>query len=142
MKCLTNIISYSKKFSFSGHNVYYIINNFHDNLVSFPNMWDHSSNAIFDTCIRDNKYSIMIIGWILVNILKFILMSNSSFNIFAIHYIKGKKSGKIFIKQNPRVSSLFRLSKTSKTWLRQLLVSTMRLLTFKHCLKVRWLIAI
>ena len=85
-----------------------------------------------------NIDGVMAIGWILVNILKFISMSNSSFSSFVIYYI----SGKVSIKQNPRENSLSRLSKASKTWLRQLLVSTMKLLTFKHYLEVRWLIAI
>jgi len=52
---------------------------------------------------------------------------------------KKKQSGTVSIGWNSRESSLFKLLKASKTWLRWLLVSTIRLLTLKHYLEIRQL---
>ena len=59
-----------------------------------PNMQDQCSDIVFNTCIRNNKYDIIALGWILKDILKFIMMSSSCFNIFIIYCMKEKAIGK------------------------------------------------
>ena len=54
---------------------------------------------------------------------------------------KEKWSGKMSIRWKPEASSWFRLLKAGKIPFKQLLVSTMKLLIFMHCLGVRWQVA-
>ena len=62
LECSTNATSNSKKFSFYWWDIYCMINSFCNNFMSSPNVWDQSSNIIFDTHVRDDKYDILIIG--------------------------------------------------------------------------------
>jgi len=50
---------------------------------------------------------------------------------------KEKWSGKVFTKQKLEESYLFKLSKEKKTSFKWLFMSTIELLIFNHCLKVR-----
>jgi len=55
---------------------------------------------------------------------------------------KEKWLGKVFTRQKPRESSLFKLLKEGKFSFRQLLVSTIELLIFVHYLTISWDVAI
>jgi len=44
--------------------------------------WD--SKIVFNTYIRDNKNSVMIIEWSFIDVLKFVSMSDSCIDIFEI----------------------------------------------------------
>jgi len=56
---------------------------------------------------------------------------------FQLTEIEEKQLEKIFIKQNPRENSLFKLLKEEDTLFNWLLVSTIGLLIFKCCLGIR-----
>ena len=136
LRYLTDITSYGKKFCFSRYNICCIIDSFHDNLIFYSNMQDWSGNVIFNTCIRDDEHDIMTIEWTLENILEFTSISSSYFGIFVIYCMKEKTIRK----------SIYWLKFQRKffvqTWLRWLLVSTIRLLTLKNYLEMRKLVAI
>jgi len=66
------------------------MNSFHDNIMFSPNIRDGGSNVFFDTCVRYNEHSIRTIREVLVDVLKFIEMSSSCFDIFAFYYIEEK----------------------------------------------------
>ena len=55
--------------------------------------------------------------------------------------MKRKQSEKVSARQKPEENSLFKLLKEEKSLFKQLLVFTIGPLIFKHCLRVRWTIA-
>jgi len=57
---MTDFISGSKEFSFSGVNIGSIINSFGDNFLISANMRDQGSNFIFDTHICYDEYNILL----------------------------------------------------------------------------------
>ena len=95
LRYLTNITPHGKKFFFSGCDIHHILDGFLDNFIFSPNMQNQCSDIVFNTCIRNNKYDIIALGWILEDILKFIMMSSSCFGIFTIYCVKEKAIRKI-----------------------------------------------
>jgi len=76
MSCNLVAWSNSKKFHFSGVNIYGVINRFVNNIMVFMNVKDQSSNILLDACISDNKYYILIVKRIFIDIIKSIVMSS------------------------------------------------------------------
>ena len=67
-----------------------MMNSFYDNIIFSPNIGDGDNNVVFDTCVRCNEHSVGTIKGALIDILKFIEIGSSCFNIFAFYYIEGK----------------------------------------------------
>ena len=85
LRCLTNTTLYSKNFCSSRCDIHCMMDSFLDNFMFSPNMWDWYSNVIFNTCVRNNKYSVIILAWIFEDILEFIIISSSYFSILLQH---------------------------------------------------------
>jgi len=95
------------------------MNSFHDNIIFSLNMRNRGSNIVLDTYIRYDEHNIRTIGGALVDVLEFVEIGSSYFSIFIYFTIlKKKQLEKVFTNWKPGKSSLFRLSKTGKTWFR------------------------
>ena len=74
--------SNSKKLSFSEYNIYHIINGFGNDVLFSTDVWDRSSDVVFDTGIINNKYCVMIQLRILKDAIEFAIMGDFSINVF------------------------------------------------------------
>ena len=83
LKFLTNTTPYNKNFCSSRYDIHCMMDSFLDNFMFSPNMWDWYNNVIFNTCVRNNKYSIIVLAWTFEDILEFIIMSSSYFSILS-----------------------------------------------------------
>jgi len=68
--------SNSKKFHFSGVNIHGVMDRFVNNVMTFMNMRDQSSNIVLDACISDDKYCVLIVERIFIDIIKSIVISS------------------------------------------------------------------
>jgi len=57
-------------------NIHGVIDRFVNNVMAFTNMRDQSGNIILDTCISNNKYCVLIVERIFIDIIKSIAMSS------------------------------------------------------------------
>jgi len=64
------------------------MNSFGNDFMTSLYVWDQDSNIVFNTYIKYDKYSILIKRRILINVIEFVLMSNSCIGIFSVHWIK------------------------------------------------------
>ena len=87
---MINTTSNSKEFSFSRYYIYCMMNNFGNNFLSSINIQDQSSNVVFNTGIRNNKYCILINEWILIDATEFVMMSNFCIGVFSVNWMKRK----------------------------------------------------
>ena len=62
-----------------------MINSFGSNFLFSTDMWDQSSNVVFDTDIRNDKYYILIDKWILVDTIEFVTMNNFCISVFLVN---------------------------------------------------------
>jgi len=85
LRCSTNTTSNSKQFSFYSQYIHFMINSICNNFILSLCMWDWNSDIIFDTCIRYNEYSILVIRWLLIDVIEFVLTSNFSISVFSIN---------------------------------------------------------
>jgi len=110
LSCSTNVTSNSKKFCFCWQYIHNMMNSF-DNFIFFLYMYNWSSNIVFDAHIGYDKYSILINRWILVDVFKFVLISDFYISIFWLTQWKEKQLGKESTRWKLEDNSLFKLSK-------------------------------
>jgi len=78
--------SNGKKFNFS--NIYYVIDWFSNNFLSFINMQDWDGYIIFDISIWSNKHCVLVNERIFKDIIKSILMSIYNIRVLLIYWKK------------------------------------------------------
>jgi len=61
------------------------MNIFDNNILIFMNMWDWYGNFVLNTGIRDNKYYILISKGILIDGIKFVMMSSICISAFSVN---------------------------------------------------------
>ena len=83
-------ISDNKNFGFSRSYVYCIISKFGNYFLASTNMWYWGRHIVFNTGIRNDKYSILINEWIFVNAIEFVLISDYYVGVFLINWMKIK----------------------------------------------------
>jgi len=85
-----NTISNSEEFSFSGYYIYIMMNFFDNNILIFTNIQNWYGHFVLNTSIRDNKYYVLISKRILIDGIKFVIMSSFCISIFSVNWIKRK----------------------------------------------------
>ena len=85
-----NTISNSKEFSFGRCYIYCMINIFNNNILISTNMWDQHGDIVLNTNIRDNKYHVLISKGILIDRIKFVIISSFCIGVFLANWMKRK----------------------------------------------------
>ena len=85
LSCIIDTVSNSKEFSFSKYYIHCMINSFGSNFLFSTDMWDQSSNVVFDTDIRNDKYYVLIDKWILVDTIEFVTINNFCISVFLVN---------------------------------------------------------
>lgn len=85
---------------------------FVDDVMALLNVRYQGGYIVFDTCICNNKYSVLIIERIFIGLLQWVL--NVSMSLWLTE-VKENWSEKVSIEQKPGESFLFRESKEKRT---------------------------
>jgi len=66
LHCPIDFVFNNKEFNLCWWYVHCMINSFCDNFMFSSNMWDWDSNIVSNTCVRNDKYSILIVEWLFI----------------------------------------------------------------------------